>query len=256
MTVADRTVDQEAAPALRLTDVDVRFGPIHALQRVSLDVPRGRVTTLIGLNGAGKSTILKAITGLVRVQSGRIETGAGEDLLRWPAHGRGARFGLAYVPEGRGLFARMTTRDNLRFGSAAAARRRGHRGAAPTLPDVLEIFPRIRDRLDSVAGNLSGGEQQMVSIARALLAGGDILLLDEPSIGLAPVVIEDIVSRLLNYVAQHGLTILLVEQKTDLALKIADHVHILDSGVLRLSGTPEEVAGNRDITDMYFGRQT
>lgn len=249
------THDQAAhPPALHISGLDVRYGAIQALHDVSLTVPSGQITALIGLNGAGKTSLLRAIMGQVRPAHGEIRTSDGDNLLACPPHRRAARFGLAYVPEGRGLFARMTVRANVEFGLDVARRRTHATEDAMTVDQLVDVFPQLRDRLDSVAGNLSGGEQQMVSIGRALLANGGILLLDEPSIGLAPVVVHDIFNRLMDYVATRGLTVLLVEQKTDIALAVADYAHILESGVIQLSGSADDIAHNPDVMNLYFGR--
>jgi branched-chain amino acid transport system ATP-binding protein len=252
------TIEQTAdRPALRISGLTVRYGAIQALHEVSLDIPAGKITALIGLNGAGKTSLLRAIVGQVRPSRGEILARDGANLLARPGHRRAAEFGLAYVPEGRGLFARMTVRANLEFG-LDVARHRAKRTAAEamTVDGLLEVFPGLRNRLDAVAGNLSGGEQQMVSIGRALLASGDILLLDEPSIGLAPVVVHEIFNRLMDHVATRGITVLLVEQKTDIALAVADFAHILESGVIQLSGTAQEIAHNPDVMNLYFGQVT
>ena len=241
--------------ALRVSDLQVSYGAIRALRDFTLDVPAGKITSLIGLNGAGKSTALKAVMGLVAVQRGSITAGDGTDVLRVRAHERAVRFGLAYVPEGRGLFARMSVGDNLRFGQDIGARRVEAVGRASSLDDVLVAFPQLKGRLGELAGNLSGGEQQMVAIARALLANGDVLLLDEPSIGLAPIVQESIFRQLVGFVRDRQLTVLLVEQKTDFALTVSDFAHVLEKGALRLSGTAAEVASHPEVTEIYFGRK-
>lgn len=238
---------------LSIRGLDVRYGPIHALQQVNLDVPVGRVTSLIGLNGAGKTTLLKALMGLVRPSAGAIRMADGRDVIKCAPHLRASQLGFSYVPEGRGLFSRMSVRENLLVGESVSKRRQSVGPGQTDLSEILDLFPAVARRLDGAAGNLSGGEQQMVAVARALLAGGDILLLDEPSIGLAPVIQGEIFASLLTYVAERGLTLLLVEQKTDFALQVSDYAHVLENGRIRLSGTRDEIINDPSVVSIYFG---
>ena len=232
---------------LAVEDLDVHYGGIHALQRVSFAVDEGQIVALIGANGAGKTTALRAISGLVRPSGGRVRF-AGQPITGLPAHAIVAR-GLAHVPEGRGIFANLTVGENLQLGAylrgdpAAVARDRER---------ALELFPRIRERLDQNAGTLSGGEQQMLAIARALLARPRLLLLDEPSLGLAPQIVQRIFQILTTIVAE-GTTILLVEQNAHMALRVAKTAHVLEVGALVTSGPAAELARDDKIRKAYLG---
>jgi len=232
---------------LAVEDLDVHYGGIHALQRVSFAVDEGQIVALIGANGAGKTTALRAISGLVRPSGGRVRF-AGQPITGLPAHAIVAR-GLAHVPEGRGIFANLTVGENLQLGAylrgdpAAVARDRER---------ALELFPRIRERLDQNAGTLSGGEQQMLAIARALLARPRLLLLDEPSLGLAPQIVQRIFQILTTIVAE-GTTILLVEQNAHMALAVATTAHVLEVGALVTSGPAAELARDDKIRRAYLG---
>jgi branched-chain amino acid transport system ATP-binding protein len=232
---------------LAVEDLDVHYGGIHALQRVSFAVDEGQIVTLIGANGAGKTTALRAISGLVRPSGGRVRF-AGQPITGLAAHAIVAR-GLAHVPEGRGIFANLTVGENLQLGAylrgdpAAVARDRDR---------ALELFPQIRERLDQNAGTLSGGEQQMLAIARALLARPRLLLLDEPSLGLAPQIVQRIFQILTTIVAE-GTTILLVEQNAHMALAVATTAHVLEVGALVTSGPAAELARDDKIRRAYLG---
>jgi branched-chain amino acid transport system ATP-binding protein len=232
---------------LAVEDLDVHYGGIHALQRVSFAVDEGQIVALIGANGAGKTTALRAISGLVRPSGGRVRF-AGQPITGLPAHVIVAR-GLAHVPEGRGIFANLTVGENLQLGAylrgdAAAVARDRER--------ALELFPRIGERLDQNAGTLSGGEQQMLAIARALLARPRLLLLDEPSLGLAPQIVQRIFQILTTIVAE-GTTILLVEQNAHMALAVATSAHVLEVGALVTSGPAAELARDDKIRRAYLG---
>jgi branched-chain amino acid transport system ATP-binding protein len=232
---------------LAVEDLDVHYGGIHALHRVSFAVDEGQIVALIGANGAGKTTALRAISGLVRPSGGRVRF-AGQPITGLPAHAIVAR-GLAHVPEGRGIFANLTVEENLQLGAylrgdpAAVARDRDR---------ALELFPRIRERMDQNAGTLSGGEQQMLAIARALLARPRLLLLDEPSLGLAPQIVQRIFQILTTIVAE-GTTILLVEQNAHMALAVATSAHVLEVGALVTSGPAAELARDDKIRRAYLG---
>jgi branched-chain amino acid transport system ATP-binding protein len=232
---------------LSVEDLDVHYGGIHALHRVSFAVDEGQIVALIGANGAGKTTALRAISGLVRPSGGRVRF-AGQPITGLPAHAIVGR-GLAHVPEGRGIFANLTVGENLQLGAylrgdAAAVARDRER--------ALELFPRIRERLDQNAGTLSGGEQQMLAIARALLARPRLLLLDEPSLGLAPQIVQRIFQILTTIVAE-GTTILLVEQNAHMALAVATTAHVLEVGALVTSGPAAELARDDKIRRAYLG---
>jgi branched-chain amino acid transport system ATP-binding protein len=225
-------------------------GNITAVKGIDLDVDEGKVVCLIGANGAGKTTTLRGLSGLMRPQAG-IVSFAGEDITRMPPH-RIARLGLIQVPEGRQIFAQMTVMENLRMGAyliadSGVVRRR--------LDEVLTLFPRLRERMGQLAGLLSGGEQQMLALGRALMAGPRLLLLDEPSLGLAPILVEEVFLLIARLKAEHR-TILLVEQNARLALEIADHAYVLETGRVRLSGTADKVAGDPTVLAAYLGGQS
>ncbi len=234
-------------PLLEVHDLDVHYGGIHALQRVSFAVETGQIVALIGANGAGKTTALRAISGLVRSSGGHVAL-AGQRITGLPAHAIVAR-GLAHVPEGRGIFANLTVEENLQLG---AYLRGDPTGVARDLDRALELFPRIRERLHQNAGTLSGGEQQMLAIARALLARPRLLLLDEPSLGLAPQIVQRIFQILTTIVAE-GTTILLVEQNAHMALAVATTAHVLEVGALVSSGPAAELARDDKIRRAYLG---
>jgi branched-chain amino acid transport system ATP-binding protein len=233
---------------LAVEDLDVHYGGIHALQCVSFAVDEGQIVALIGANGAGKTTALRAISGLVRPSGGRVRL-AGKPITGLPAHAIVAR-GLAHVPEGRGIFANLTVDENLQLG--AYLRGGDPTGVARDRDRALELFPRIRERLDQNAGTLSGGEQQMLAIARALLARPRLLLLDEPSLGLAPQIVQRIFQILTTIVAE-GTTILLVEQNAHMALAVATSAHVLEVGTLVSSGPAAELARDDKIRRAYLG---
>ena len=232
---------------LAVEDLDVHYGGIHALQRVSFAVDEGQIVALIGANGAGKTTALRAISGLVRPSGGRVRF-AGQPITGLPAHAIAAR-GLAHVPEGRGIFANLTVEENLQLG---AYLRGDPAGVARDRDRALGLFPRIRERLDQNAGTLSGGEQQMLAIARALVARPRLLLLDEPSLGLAPQIVQRIFQILTTIVAE-GTTILLVEQNAHMALAVATTAHVLEVGALVSSGPAAELARDDKIRRAYLG---
>jgi branched-chain amino acid transport system ATP-binding protein len=232
---------------LAVEDLDVHYGGIHALQRVSFAVDEGQIVALIGANGAGKTTALRAISGLVRPSGGRVRF-AGQPITGLPAHAIVAR-GLAHVPEGRGIFANLTVDENLQLG---AYLRSDPTGVARDRDRALELFPRIRERLDQNAGTLSGGEQQMLAIARSLLARPRLLLLDEPSLGLAPQIVQRIF-QILTTIVTEGTTILLVEQNAHMALAVATSAHVLEVGTLVSSGPAAELARDDKIRRAYLG---
>jgi branched-chain amino acid transport system ATP-binding protein len=229
---------------LAVEDLDVHYGGIHALQRVSFAVDEGQIVALIGANGAGKTTALRAISGLVRPSGGRVRF-AGQPITGLPAHAIVAR-GLAHVPEGRGIFANLTVDENLQLG---AYLRSDPTGVARDRDRALELFPRIRERLDQNAGTLSGGEQQMLAMSRALSTNPKLLLLDEISMGLAPLIVAELYSVVANLAAD-GLTILVVEQSARTALDVADRAAVMAHGQIVLEGTPEVVADS--VLDIYL----
>ncbi len=233
---------------LVLRDVNVYYGGIHALQGLSLDVPEGQVVTLLGANGAGKTTTLRAIFGLVRPRSGTIQLN-GISLLKKRPH-QIVRLGLALVPEGRRIFPDLTVWENLLMGAYA---RRDFSGIKKDMERVFALFPRLAERKGQRAGTLSGGEQQMLSVSRALMARPQILLLDEPSMGLAPVLITELY-RAFAQIHAEGRTILLVEQNARAALSLADYGYVLETGRIVAQGTWEELLRSDLVRQAYLGR--
>ena len=234
-------------PLLELEDVHVFYGAIHALKGVSLRVDPGQIVTLIGANGAGKSTTLRTISGLLRPRRGSM-TFAGKDILRASSQ-RIVRLGVAQAPEGRQLFSRMTVLENLEMG---AFQRRDRDEVAADLEHVYELFPRLAERRAQKAGTLSGGEQQMCAIGRALLARPRLLMLDEPSMGLSP----NLVDRIFEVIAdinQQGTTVLLVEQNAARALEIADHGYVLETGRVTLADDAKALRSNERVRASYLG---
>jgi branched-chain amino acid transport system ATP-binding protein len=233
--------------ALKVKDLRVSYGGISAVKGISLDVERGEIVTLIGANGAGKTSTLKAIVGLVSVQSGEV-TLFGESLRGVPTHRIVGR-GVALVPEGRAIFGNLTVAENLELG---AFLKREPLGLAERLARVLKLFPRLSERMAQEAGTLSGGEQQMLAIGRALMSDPKLLLLDEPSLGLAPKLVEQIFEAIIE-VARGGLTILLVEQNTRLALETASRAYVLVTGELALTGACSALREDPRIKGAYLG---
>ncbi len=232
---------------LAVEGLTVRYGPLVALRDVSLRVEAGAIVTVLGANGAGKSSLLGAIAGLVPSAGGRI-TLDGRDVTGLPAE-RVVRLGVALVPEGRRVFARLTVSDNLRLGAAS---RRDPAGVAADRERVLELFPLLRERLWQAAGTLSGGQQQMLAIGRALMSRPRLLLLDEPSLGRAPIVVEQIFG-LIGRLRDEGVTILLVEQNAHRALALADEASVLAGGRVDVSGSAAEVRASSDVERAYLG---
>jgi branched-chain amino acid transport system ATP-binding protein len=230
---------------LRLEDVHSYYGDSHVLHGVSLEVAPGRVLTLLGRNGAGKTTVLKSIIGIVRPRSGRILFAGGE--IAGQASYRVARSGIGYVPETRGIFPSLSVVENLTL-----AARRSPAANGWTLERVYALFPRLAERRASGGATLSGGEQQMLSMARALLTNPRLLLLDEPTEGLAPLIVAEI-EAVLTRLKTEGLSILLVEQKLDFALAFADEIAVLGKGQIRWTGTPSEFAAAEDIKHAWLG---
>jgi branched-chain amino acid transport system ATP-binding protein len=231
---------------LDLADLDVYYGEIHALRGVGFHVLDGEIVTLLGNNGAGKSTTLKTISGLLVPRRGTVVFD-GAPVAGVPAHAIVAR-GIAHVPEGRRIFNRLTVRENLMMGAYL----RTDGDIAADLDRAFELFPRLKERVTQVAGTLSGGEQQMLAIARALMTRPRLLLLDEPSMGLAPVLVEQIFATI-ESINRQGTTILLVEQNAAMALSIAHRGYVLETGAVVLSGTAAELAGHADVRRAYLG---
>jgi len=234
---------------LTLEAVNVFYGGIHALRGVSIAIHAGEVVTLIGANGAGKSTTLRAISGLVPPKSGRISFD-GQDITGAPAHTLVSR-GMSMSPEGRGVFANLTVLENLEMG---AYRVRDRNQIRQDLERGFTLFPRLKERVKQRAGTLSGGEQQMLAMARALMSRPKLLLLDEPSLGLAPIVSQTIFATI-DAIKAAGTTVLLVEQNASAALKHSDRAYVLETGAVILQGTAAEVASNPRVREAYLGEQ-
>ncbi|RZI64829.1 ABC transporter ATP-binding protein [Variovorax guangxiensis] len=233
---------------LKLESVKVSYGAIEAVKGVSLEVRAGEVVTIIGANGAGKSTLLKSIVGLEPVAAGKVFIG-GRDATQVRAHERVA-LGVAMSPEGRGVFADQTVRENLMLG--AYSRRKDPAAIEAAIEREFQRFPRLRERQDQLSGTLSGGEQQMLAIARALMSDPKLLLLDEPSLGLAPLIIKDIFSAI-RQLRESGLTILLVEQMAKQALGVADRAYVLETGCITLEGSGRELLNDPKVKAAYLG---
>ncbi|MGD9495723.1 MAG: ABC transporter ATP-binding protein [Armatimonadota bacterium] len=236
---------------LRLRSVDASYGRVQALRGVSLHVDDGEVVTLIGANGAGKSTTLKVISGLLRTQAGEIRLGE-RDVTNWPAH-QLVRAGICHVPEGRQVFGQLTVTDNLLLGGYS---RCGRTGRAQVLADIerqFERFPRLGERRNQLAGSLSGGEQQMLALARGLMSRPRLLMLDEPSLGLAPIVAQQFLAEVLR-LRDEGITVLLVEQNARAALRIADRGYVIETGRIVLEGTAQDLLDNPEVQRAYLGK--
>jgi branched-chain amino acid transport system ATP-binding protein len=231
---------------LRVEHLHVYYGEIHALRGVVLEVRQGEIVTVLGNNGAGKTTTLKTISGLLVPRGGRVVLDD-MSLAELPPH-EVVRRGIAHVPEGRRIFNRLSVLENLRMGAYA----RRDRGIEVDLARVFSLFPRLRERVAQVAGTLSGGEQQMLAIGRALMASPRLLLLDEPSMGLAPVVVEQIYETI-GDINRQGTTILLVEQNAAMALSVAHRAYVLELGTVTLAGTALELAENDQVRKAYLG---
>jgi branched-chain amino acid transport system ATP-binding protein len=232
---------------LSIKDLNVFYGGIHAIKNLSFDVPQGEIVALIGANGAGKSTTLKAISNLVKVSSGQIIF-EGKSLLTIPTHNL-VTLGISHVPEGRKIFANLTVRENLEMG---AYTRTSVQEKERNLERVFASFPRLKERLAQLGGTLSGGEQQMLAIGRALMSQPRLLLLDEPSMGLAPLLVREIFS-IITEIHATGTTILLVEQNANMALSIAQQAHVLETGSVVISGPASELANNPQVQKAYLG---
>ena len=231
---------------LKFTDANVYYGAIHAIKGVTLEVNEGEVVTLIGANGAGKSTVLKTISGLLRSKTGDVIF-VGDSIATVAPHKIVER-GLAHVPEGRRIFLQMTVEENLEMGAFT----KPNSGIANDLEHIFSLFPRLLERRRQVAGTLSGGEQQMLAMGRALMSHPKLLMLDEPSMGLAPILVEQIFD-IIRELHKQGTTILLVEQNAQMALSVADRAYVLETGSIVLSGTGEELIQSDEIRKAYLG---
>ena len=239
--------ESNSTPLLEVHDLKVSYGGIQALKGIDLHLAQGELVTLIGSNGAGKTTLLKTLAGLLHPSAGKMHY-AGESLQHCAAHQR-VRKGMALVPEGRGVFARLTVQENLQMG--AYSRSDQHEISAD-LERMVELFPRLAERKNQLAGTLSGGEQQMVAMARALMSRPKLLMLDEPSMGLAPMMVAKIFDTIRDISAQ-GVSILLVEQNARLALQVAQRGYVLESGAITLSGVASELLGSDAVQTAYLG---
>ena len=232
---------------LRVENLHVFYGGIHALQGVSLEVPLGKIVTLIGANGAGKSTTLRAISGLVKASEGRVFLND-QDVTTLPTAEKVKR-GITMVPEGRKIFPNLTVLENLKLGAYA---RKNSGEVKEDLQMVMEIFPRLREREWQAGGTLSGGEQQMLAVGRALMSRPQVLMMDEPSLGLAPLIVQEIF-RIIRKLNQEGMTILLIEQNAHAALEVADYAYVLETGKIVLEGTGQAVASDEQVSKAYLG---
>ncbi len=240
-----------AEPLLSIEELVVDYGRIRALKGISLSVGQGELVAVIGSNGAGKTTMMKTISGLLKPTSGRVMFD-GKPLTGVPAH-RVVKLGVAQVPEGRRVFAQQTVRDNLVLGAFLRLRSGQKREVAEDTERMFSIFPRLRERQDQLAGTLSGGEQQMLAIARALLSRPKLLLLDEPSMGLAPVIIDEVFALIERLKAARDTTLLLVEQLAFRALEVADRAYVIEQGSIKLAGSAKELLANPSVQQAYLG---
>lgn len=234
---------------LDVRGLQVRYGVILAVDHLDLHVDAGEIVVLIGANGAGKSSAVNAITGLVQPAKGEIRF-AGEDVCRLDAAER-VRRGLALVIEGRGIFSEMTVRENIELGAFAKSELRGI-SLQSAIDGVVAMFPRLGERLYQIAGTLSGGEQQMLAIGRALMSSPRLLVLDEPSLGLAPLIVDEIAERLVQFARESGMTVLIAEQNAALGLNIADRAYVLQRGRVVLQGSASELRSNTDLMRVYL----
>ncbi len=232
---------------LEVNDIHTYYGNIHALKGISLTVEKGEIVSLIGGNGAGKTTTLRTISGLIKPRTGSVTFG-GVDISQYRAHQLVSK-GIAMVPEGRGVFARLSVNENLNMG---AFHRNDKDGIAEDLEKVFQIFPRLKERRTQVAGTLSGGEQQMLATGRALMSRPDLLLMDEPSMGLAPVLVEATFETI-EAINKEGTTILLVEQNAHMALQVANRGYVLQTGEIVLSNTAKELQKDPTVQKAYLG---
>lgn len=232
---------------LKVDNIDVYYGAIHAIKGISIEVPKGEIVTLVGSNGAGKSTTLRTISGLMKPKNGAILF-EDKNIVGVPAH-KIVGFGLCQVPEGRHVFANMSVMENLELG---AYLRNDKDEIARDLEDVFKKFPRLLERKDQISGTLSGGEQQMLAMGRALMSRPRLLLLDEPSMGLAPLLVKEIFN-IIKEINESGTTVLLVEQNANMALSIADKAYVLETGRIALAGTAQELASSEAVRKAYLG---
>ena len=233
---------------LEIQNLQVSYGSIAALHGLSIKVPRGSIVTLIGANGAGKSTTLRAISGIAKTQSGSVFF-EGENITNKPPH-EIVSSGISHVPEGRMIFANLTVRENLQMG---AYRRRDRQNFGKDFDYVFSIFPRLKEREKQIAGTLSGGEQQMLAIGRALMSQPKCLMLDEPSLGIAPILVKTIFEKIVEINRERGITILLVEQNANLALEVSSYGYVLETGSIILEDSSAALRANAKVRESYLG---
>lgn len=231
---------------LKLNDINVFYGPVHALKNVSLEIQQGNIVSLLGANGAGKSTILKTISGLIRPKSGEYLV-EGKNAIRRPSH-QIVKLGIIHCPENRRVFPKLTVEENLRIGGYFKTKKQINEGMEKT----FAYFPRLKERLTQKAGTLSGGEQQMLAIGRSLIAEPKVLLLDEPSLGLAPNLVNEIF-EIIKQINKDGTSVLLVEQNAHMALEISDYTYVLENGKVSLEGLARELKQSDLIKKLYLG---
>ncbi|MDX2479959.1 MAG: ABC transporter ATP-binding protein [Desulfuromusa sp.] len=231
-----------------IKDLEVSYGSIAAIKGISLEVHKGEIVTILGANGAGKTTTMRTISQLLKAKSGSIKF-KGEELTQLPAH-KIVKLGISHSPEGRRVFGILTVEENLMLGAFVRSRVNKE-----TLEWVYQLFPRLKERRKQLAGTLSGGEQQMLAIGRSLMSDPEMLLLDEPSLGLAPILVKAIFEQI-KIIAEKGLTVLLVEQNAKAALKLADRGYVLDVGTIALSGTSAELLASEKIQEAYLGKKS
>lgn len=233
---------------LKLVDLKISYGNVEAVHGISLEVPAGHIVSCVGSNGAGKSTTLRAISGLIKPHSGQILF-EGEDIVRLKSY-EIARLGISHAPEGRRIFREMSVFDNLSMGAY-------WKSSNPTLEESMErvfgYFPRLKERLSQISGTLSGGEQQMLSIGRALISGPKLLMIDEPSFGLAPIIVDEIADIILKINRAEGITVLLVEQNVQMAFTISSSTYVIENGQVVLSGPSQQIARSPKVEATYLG---
>ena len=232
---------------LKINNLNINYGGINAVRDVSFDVEEGSIITLVGANGAGKSSILRSIAGVVTPKSGTIEF-CGENITGLPAE-QVVKKGITLVPEGRRIFPDLTVLENIRIGAYLRKD-----SLDEDIKWVYDLFPRLKERSWQMAGTLSGGEQQMLAVARALMSRPKLMMMDEPSLGLAPLIVRDIFSIIKEINKQNGVTILLIEQNANMALKTADRGYVLETGVIKLEGTGAELLANEEVKKAYLGK--
>lgn len=233
---------------LKIENLVVNYGAIKAIKGINVDVKKGEIVTLIGANGAGKSTILRAISSILKPVSGKIVLD-GKDIIGMPPH-KIVELGISQAPEGRMIFSNLTVQENLDMG---AYTRKDKDNIKNDLELIFKLFPRLQERLKQPGGTLSGGEQQMLAISRALMSKPKLLLLDEPSLGIAPILVKQIFEKIKALKDATGLTILLVEQNANLALSISNYAYVLETGIIKLEGEAKQLADNPDIRKAYLG---